>query len=145
MARDDEFVIDLSNFEGRHAAAYAEALGETDTSWNEDVEVDQPWDDDRDFDSLYSPESIWKARLLIQDGYVEKIADGKYTVSGSQQYLVHLLEGGADQPVPWATCSCPNGTARGGRPSCYHTAAVLAEVIGKDLSGYEKPAKVGRR
>jgi hypothetical protein len=27
--------------------------------------------------------------------------------------------------VPLVSCSCPNGMNRGGRPQCYHTAAVL--------------------
>lgn len=27
--------------------------------------------------------------------------------------------------LPFVSCSCPNGVNRGGRPQCYHTAAVL--------------------
>ncbi|MET0886197.1 MAG: hypothetical protein ABWX92_07075 [Mycetocola sp.] len=27
--------------------------------------------------------------------------------------------------LPWVRCECPNGSHRGGRPSCYHSAAVI--------------------
>ena len=30
-----------------------------------------------------------------------------------------------DDAIPFVSCTCPNGLNRGGRPSCYHTAAVL--------------------
>jgi hypothetical protein len=140
--KDFEFDIDLSSFEGRQKARYEEASAEPDVA--DEIAADQPWADEASYEDLYSVESIWKARLLNEGGYVEKVSDALYTVAGSQQYAVHILEGGADQPVPWATCSCPNGQARGGRPSCYHTAAVLAKILDKDLSSYEKPPKARR-
>jgi hypothetical protein len=36
-----------------------------------------------------------------------------------------LIERPPETGLAWVTCTCPNGMARGGRPTCYHTAAVL--------------------
>jgi hypothetical protein len=142
-----EFDLDLTNFEGARKEAYL-GIEEPDERekqlQGEEFEAQRPWDDDARFEDLYSPESIWKAKLLIQSEAIEKIRETTYTVAGSKPYVVQILDGGADQPVPWATCSCPNGTARGGRPSCYHTAAVLATILEKDLSDVVEPPKTKR-
>lgn len=48
--------------------------------------------------------------------------------SGGTMYRLQVTESGGptgDVDLPFVTCSCPNGMARGGRPSCYHSAAVL--------------------
>lgn len=143
MAEEGDFYIDLTNFGSVPAV--------DDSRW-QDFEVRQrrlddeeelttpAWDDERDFEDLYSAETLWKARLLLESKRVEEINPRQYSVEGSQPYVVDVMPD-AGMPVPWAVCSCPNGTARGGRPSCYHTAAVLALLLGIDLSRYEKPTK----
>ena len=130
---NDEFEIDLSNFEAGQKKRFADQVE------SDEIVATRPWDDDRAFEDLYSEESIWKASLLIKDGRVEKIRDNLYSVAGSTHYNVSLIDG--DNAVPWALCTCPNGEARGGRPSCYHTAAVLALRMGLDLSGLVEPQK----
>lgn len=136
--------IDLTHFEEKQKRRYDDAAT-VDLNRlvpDDEVEVQRaPWEDERSFDELYGAESIWKARSLILDGRVEKVGD-HYVVQGSQPYRVNILEG--DQDVPWAVCSCPNGEKRGGRPSCYHSAAVLATVLNIDLSQRERPKKLGR-
>ena len=57
------------------------------------------------------------------------------------QHLAFKVGSEEELQVPWYTCNCPNGSARGGRPSCYHTAAVAALDLGIDLSGVTKPEK----
>jgi uncharacterized Zn finger protein len=164
--REGEFDLDLSRFEENHRSAFdndgpgnpaktflsADGLddvmsgwpGENDTIEAEEIEVDRaPWDDRQDYGDLYSAESIWKGKLLIDSGKVEKINDKHYVVSGSQSYTVNILPS-EGMRVPWAVCTCPNGSARGGRPSCYHTAAALALVLGYDLSHLNEPPK-GKR
>lgn len=135
---DFELEIDLSNFEGKIKESYLEH-GETS---GDDLEVAAPWDDRYSFWELYSEETLWKAKLLIEANRVEKLKNsaGAWSVEGSQHYLVHQLESG-DMPVPWLTCSCPNGEARGGRPSCYHCCAVHMLILNIDLSGITKPEK----
>lgn len=135
---DDGFIdLDLSNFEQRQRERFdAGDAAEDAEQWEETT---APWDDQRGFEDLYSPETLWKARLLLDSDAVSKAREDKYFVNGSQLYTVTIME--SSLPVPWALCDCPNGTARGGRPSCYHTAAVLALKLGVDLSGYDKPRK----
>lgn len=152
---DDGWVgIDLSNFEANSRRAYAEQTGQEPVSredfqkeyLGEWVNEDAPWDDQRDFEDLYSAETLWKARELIDGGRIHPEGHNKWVVEGSQPYIVNRLES-EGMSVPWVVCSCPNGQARGGRPSCYHTAAVLALSLGIDLSHVEKPRKApsGRR
>jgi hypothetical protein len=143
--QDGEFELDLTNFEERQKQRYAQAGVDLDADAPDDeVEVQRsPWEDERSFDELYSAETIWKARSLILDHRVEKTHEKRYIVQGSQPYVVNLLEG--DQDVPWAVCSCPNGEKRGGRPSCYHSAAVLATVLNIDLTPRERPKKLSSR
>lgn len=149
VSSDDEFDLDLSNFEANQKQAY---LGLDAPDREEIGGVEAPWADERSFEQLYSPEVLWKARLLLAGMKVAPITDDelrparehkKWSVDGSQPYVVQILESeGMD--VPWALCSCPNGEARGGRPSCYHTAAVLALILDKDLSDVPEPVKKKR-
>jgi hypothetical protein len=140
---DDSFDLDLTNFEANHR-------------WDEVHADDEgffesaPWNDERGLKDLYTPQTLWKAKqLLLTDSHpeepaVEAIADRKWEVSGSERYIVFQLEG-PESGTPWLTCDCPNGLARGGRPSCYHTAAVMMLILGTDLTTITEPKKVGKR
>lgn len=48
------------------------------------------------------------------------------------KYVVHPADG-----LPFVSCTCPNGMNRGGRPQCYHSAAVL--IILRDGTQDEHP------
>ncbi len=148
MAGDDEFEIDLTNFGGsqdwsdfekRQKEAYeGEHHPGVESS---DEEIAPPWDDQRSFEDLWSEESIWKASLLLKSDRVHVEGPNHWVVEGSEIYQVHRLGSEEILEVPWYTCTCPNGAARGGRPSCYHTAAVAALDLGIDISGAVKPEK----
>lgn len=82
----------------------------------------------------YNDKVLIKARRLVAQGKVEQDeqAPNVYWVQGSTRYRVQVAEPVLDddgQPIDegfeWLSCTCPNGSARGGRPNCYHTAAVL--------------------
>lgn len=133
---DFEFELDLSNFEANQKERY-DAQGP-----EPEVIEAPPWDDHRSFEDLYGEDSLWKAGQLVKAGKVEDLHGDQrvWSVEGSQPYVVRIMESEGLE-VPWATCDCPNGAARGGRPSCYHTAAVLSLLLGIDLTGRPKPAK----
>lgn len=162
---DDDFVLDLTNYDAEQASkivSEAKSLGDLE-GW-EHFEADQQrrayegehhpgastsgeqqapaWDDQRGFWELWSEESIWKGKLLLDSERVHADETGtSWSVEGSELYRVHKLGSEEELQVPWYTCNCPNGSARGGRPSCYHTAAVAALDLGIDLSGVTKPEK----
>jgi hypothetical protein len=165
MSADEEFDIDLTNYDAEQAAkivSTAKSLGDLE-GW-EGFEADQQrrayegeshpgaehsvetqapaWDDQRGFWELWSEESIWKGKLLLDGERVHPNPSGtSWAVEGSELYSVHKLGSEEVLEVPWYTCNCPNGSARGGRPSCYHTAAVAALDLGIDLSEVTKPEK----
>lgn len=147
MPDDKEFDLDLSKYETFEADQKARiADGPAGLPTEADpLDANAPWDDRRGYEDLYSPETIWKASLLIADDRVHPREDfaNSWIVEGSQAYVVHMLPSEGLE-VPWATCNCPNGEARGGRPSCYHTAAVLALVTGRDISNTPRPEKKAR-
>lgn len=142
MARieDEDFDLDLTNFEANHSIDHALYAPSDEEREQPEIPSQGPWDDQRPFDQLYGDESLWKAWLLIKADKVEEIKEGMWSVQGSQPYTVHILPS-EGMPVPWATCNCPNGDARGGRPNCYHTAAVLSKILEIDLSETPKPEK----
>lgn len=87
-------------------------------------------------ESHYSNVTLIKANRLIKQERVEQVDELLFKVKGSQEYQVHLVPLGHDEDgfpidnggMPFVTCSCPNGSARGGRPNCYHSAAVLIHL-----------------
>lgn len=72
----------------------------------------------------WSAGSIDKAeRLLEQDKvHADPTAEGVWWVEGSKRYRVQT------DGRTWITCTCPSGM-KGGRPRCYHTAAVLMRYL----------------
>lgn len=81
----------------------------------------------------YSDSILTKANRLIAQGKVERVDATTFAVAGSKTYRVNRIELGVDEDgkpidddgMPYVTCDCPNGLARGGRPNCYHSAAVI--------------------
>lgn len=87
-------------------------------------------------EDLYSDNVLAKGRKLLESGKVVQDADrpSVFEVRGSRPYTVTHIETTPDdedgnpqddQGIAWLACTCPNGSARGARPNCYHTAAVL--------------------
>lgn len=89
-------------------------------------------------ETAYSAAIVKKAEALVSEGVVNR-AEGStdlWEVPGStgRLYVVQVVpafDPDADEDdedlkhaLPWMSCTCPNGANRGGRPSCYHTAAV---------------------
>lgn len=86
-------------------------------------------------ETAYSASVLKKAQALIDDGVVTR-AEGEEDVweipgSTGRLYVVRVVDAfDPDEPdadpnvLPWMSCTCPNGANRGGRPACYHTAAV---------------------
>lgn len=76
-----------------------------------------------------SSATLRKARLALSQGIVwaDLMAEGVWWVrasSGDKSYRVQI--GGAEEDLPWITCTCPYGMTRGhGKVGCYHAAAVV--------------------
>lgn len=78
----------------------------------------------------FSPQVYRKALGLVrQDKGVVPDARhrGVFHVKGSDSYRVQILSS------TMATCSCANGKAKGGEPSCYHVLAVRLFMEGASL------------
>ena len=83
----------------------------------------------------YSDNILMKANRLVKMDRVERDEEDQnlFRVKGSKVYKVRHIELGEDEDgeafddggMPFVTCDCPNGLARGGRPNCYHSAAVI--------------------
>lgn len=93
-------------------------------------------------EDLYSDNVLAKGRKLLESGKVVQDADrpSVFEVRGSRPYTVTHIETTPDdedgnpqddQGIAWLACTCPNGSARGARPNCYHTAAVLLFIRDK--------------
>jgi uncharacterized Zn finger protein len=89
-------------------------------------------------DDLLAPfgeEPVDKARDLVENGRVTFLkreeSDVFYQVFGSRLYVVDLTvgEGGGDT---YAQCTCPNGDARAGDVTCYHSIAARVIEAGLD-------------
>lgn len=91
-----------------------------------------PWRDH------YSGTVTRKAEDLLMSGGVVRLDDDwiGFRVKGSRgrKYKVQVLYSGPD--AVFITCGCPNGTALGGLPQCYHSAAVLMAVQNVQSSRY---------
>lgn len=92
---------------------------------------------DEDMDELYSVESLTKAVDLVRGEKVKPMLgrEGIYEVVGSDLYVCHIIELEGSK-VPGITCTCPNGQNRAGRPTCYHSAAVLLVHTGADVDKF---------
>lgn len=111
---DDEIEVDFSATPDR----YAQHL-------EDEIEVPPFWEADKEIHELYSPDSLDKAFKLIRNNKVKDAGrPGLYQVEGSDLYVCAIVEI-PDSKVPGVTCTCPNGSNRTGRPTCYHSAAVL--------------------
>jgi hypothetical protein len=139
---DDDIILDLTNFEFKQqqrlykqTAVQDAAEGGLDLSWA-----------NKNFEDLYTPEVLWKARRLVEEDKLEELKDGRWLVEGSTEYLVGFVDID-DLKVPWPTCTCPNGTNRANRPTCYHSAAVLMKVLQLDVEKfpYVEPKSRSRR
>lgn len=122
---EEEVTLDFTNID-RVAQYLAEGTEDGDI-------VDIPiWHETEDeLYDLYSHESIVKGLKLIKAGKVTRV-EGRpdlYNISGSDLYVARIIELGEGQ-VPGVTCSCPNGSNRSGRPTCYHSAAALVKHLG---------------
>jgi len=116
-------------------------------------------------EDIYKPATLAKARKLLSNEYaVQRDAEDEsvWWAKGStgSKYRVQLLTGVTPEEsierdlagdtsstpdgfVPLLSCTCPNGMNRGGRPQCYHTAAVLLMLEeGKEPHIMENPDPV---
>lgn len=124
MPDNYDFEIDLTNIPDR----YAEHLGPD----PDEIELPVFWEGDKEIHQLYSRESLDKAFKLIKGKRVESAGrPGLYQVHGSELYVCTIIEM-EDWATPGITCTCPNGSNRSGRPTCYHSAAVLMVHTGTD-------------
>jgi hypothetical protein len=93
---------------------------------------------------VYSTAVLTKAEKLIEDGGVsiDNEHPSIYWVKGStgNRYRVQVIDpfdedetiGELDhaEVLPFVTCTCPNGLASGGRARCFHSAGVVAIMMG---------------
>ena len=94
-------------------------------------------------DEWYSGPVLSKARGLINQDRVHQDPEATdvFSVRGSTRYRVQVIEEFDEdavvkktpeqiaQAIPFVSCSCPNGNAKGGRPTCYHSAAVILTLM----------------
>lgn len=129
MPDNDDIEIDLTNVPDR----YAEHLRPD----PDEIEIPPYWESEKDIDELYSSESLGKAFKLVRSSKVESAGrPGLYQVHGSELYVCTVIELEGSK-TPGITCTCPNGSNRSGRPTCYHTAAVLMVHTERDIEALE--------
>lgn len=134
ISPDGEVELDFTNVD-RISQHLAEDAGDEDV-YNTDEKydiVDIPvWHETEDeLYDLYSRDSLVKGLKLIKAKRVNRV-EGRpelYNISGSDLYVARIIELGEGQ-VPGVTCTCPNGSNRSGRPTCYHSAAALVKHLG---------------
>lgn len=81
--------------------------------------------------ALYSDKVLEKAEELVDGDALARddVYDTVWWVEGaSRVYRVQVVEGSDDDGLPFVLCDCPNGARKGGRPTCYHSAAVLMKI-----------------
>lgn len=121
----EEVTLDFTNVD-RVSQYLAEGTGDEDV-----VDIPVWHETEEEIYDLYSHDSLVKALKLIKGGKVVR-ADGRpelFNITGSDFYVARVIELG-DGQVPGVTCSCPNGSNRAGRPTCYHSAAALVKFLG---------------
>lgn len=93
----------------------------------------------------YSPTSWDKGTFLVEGGLIRQDEDNDllFWVTNEREdttYRVQLIP----PPdldlidIPWMSCDCPNGQHLGGRPRCYHTAAVFQLLLEEWAERQEK-------
>lgn len=98
----------------------------------DEIEVPPYWESEKEIHELYSRDSLDKAFKLVKAKRVIPTGrEGLYNVEGSDLYVCTIIEL-EDSKTPGITCTCPNGSNRSGRPTCYHSAAVLMVHTGTD-------------
>lgn len=140
MSDNDEIEVDFSNVPDR----YEEHL----KSDPDDFEVPPFWEADKHIHELYSKESLDKAFKLVRNGKVKNAGRPElFEVQGSELYVCAVIPL-EDSVTPGITCTCPNGSNRSGRPTCYHSAAALMVYTDTDpgdvemaLAGFDKAAE----
>lgn len=103
----------------------------------------------------YSDNILMKANRLVKMDRVERDEEDRnlFRVKGSKVYKVRRIELGEDEDgeavddggMPFVTCDCPNGLARGGRPNCYHSCSViliLQQEAAEHGSGSNDPSEL---
>lgn len=137
-----EFEIDLSVPD-----RYAEHLDDKSEVFDEpDIVLPEWHGSDDDFEETFSAESLWKGRMLVLRNKIKQVEgarEGLFEVQGSELYVTNVvsLQGSV---LPGVTCTCPNGSSRAGRPTCYHAAAALMLYTGVDLERFPEPVKKTR-
>lgn len=125
--QDVEVELDFTNID--RIQAHLDVDGEFELPvWHETVS---------DMDELYSIESLTKAIDLVRGEKITQVEgrEDLYEVMGSDLYVCHVIEL-EDSKVPGITCTCPNGSNRSGRPTCYHSAAVLLVHTKTDIDTF---------
>jgi len=126
-----EFELDLSGFDesGDHD-------GSDEASISGVFPSPPPVTPERRLEELLAPfgwEPVDKARDLVRRNYIEQVKrDGQSTwfhVRGSKLYVVKITSG---EDFEYAECTCPNGLARGGEATCYHS--IAARVLEAGLA-----------
>lgn len=129
MADNDEIEIDFTNVPDRY--------GEHLRNDPDEIEVPPYWESEKEIYELYSRDSLDKAFKLVKANRVQSAGrPGLYEVSGSELYVCCIVEL-EDSKVPGVTCTCPNGSNRSGRPTCYHSAATLLVHTETDIGTLE--------
>jgi hypothetical protein len=87
-----------------------------------------------ELEAHYSPAVLTKARRLRRDETAVRQDPEHpllFTVHGRSRdtYRVQVIEQAGEDGLPFVSCTCANGAAIGGRPLCYHSAAVLMNLI----------------
>lgn len=137
----DDFAleIDLSNFEVDNSQQLAlDQQEDLMAAGQEEPDYQLRTTDIRNtLEDIYSYVVLDKARDLLRGDRVQKIKDREgggstWEVIGSELYIDTIHAPMEGMPIPWVECTCPNGGARGGRPTCYHSAAVLMRALKLD-------------
>lgn len=131
---EGELILDFTNIDriGQH-------LKQDRPDSADELDLPDWFETKKDLSELYAEASLTKALKLVRNGRVKPAGrPGLYDVSGSEPYVCNVIEFGDSDSVPGITCTCPNGSNRSGRPTCYHSAAVLMVHTEADLNKIEK-------
>lgn len=126
QATGDEVELDFTRVQDRVAQHLAE-----DAETEDYVEVPAWHETEAELMDLYSYDSVLKALKLLKDKKVLKV-EGRpdlFNILGSTMYVVRIIDLG-EGSTPGVTCTCPNGSNRSGRPTCYHSLSALIGCLG---------------
>lgn len=135
---ENEIEIDFTKAPDR-VQEYLDAPEDGHEDPNDLIDVPSWLDTDADLDELYSHESLVKAVKLIKNNKIRDAGRaGLFDVHGSDLYVCNIVELEGSTGLPAVTCTCPNGSHRAGRPTCYHSAAAIMVYTGMNLVELEK-------